>query len=147
MKHSQTHTSAEMDLWGRNLVMQLDLASQDLDHNIGERLRIARQRALQARPVPKQELRHNLAVYANGTLSGPPDEGLNPWRILVSALPLLALILGLVFIQNLQQDMAESNIASLDSALLLDDLPPDAYTDPGFVQYLKLQISQTQRHD
>ena len=36
----------------------------------------------------------------------------------------------------------ESDIASIDSALLLDELPPDAYTDPGFVQFLKLQLTQ-----
>jgi hypothetical protein len=41
--------------------------------------------------------------------------------------------------------LAETDIASLDSALLLDELPPDAYTDPGFVQFLKLQ--QDARHD
>jgi hypothetical protein len=92
-------------------------------------------------------MRHSLAVQANGTLSGLPDEGLNLWRILISALPLLALVSGLMFIQNLQQDLAETDIASLDSALLLDELPPDAYTDPGFVQFLKIQLHQNARHD
>ena len=147
MKNSPSHTSAEMDLWAQQLTSQLNVASLDLDHNIGERLRIARQRALQTRPITNRLLQGNLAVHANGTMSLPPDEGLNLWRIMVSALPLLALILGLMFIQNLQQDHAESTIASLDSALLLDDLPPDAYTDPGFVQYLKLQMAKTQRND
>ena len=28
--------------------------------------------------------------------------------------------------------------ADIDSALLADDLPPDAYTDPGFQEYLRL---------
>ena len=27
--------------------------------------------------------------------------------------------------------------AELDAALLTDDLPPAAYSDPGFLQYLK----------
>ena len=97
--------------------------------------------------MPQRLMRHSLAVQANGTLSGPPDEGLNLWRILASALPLLALVSGLMFIQTLQQDLAESDIASLDSALLLDELPPDAYTDPGFVQFLKIQLHQDTRHD
>jgi hypothetical protein len=150
MKNSQTSataTTADMDLWGRTLAAQLDVASQDLGHDIGERLRVARQMALKTRPMPQRLLRHSLAVQANGTLSGPPDEGLNLWRILVSALPLLALVSGLMFIQALQQDLAETDIASLDSALLLDELPPDAYTDPGFVQFLKIQLHQNARHD
>lgn len=148
MKNSQTSataTTADMDLWGRTLAAQLDVASQDLGHDIGERLRVARQMALKTRPMPQRLLRHSLALQANGMLSGPPDEGLNLWRILASALPLLALVSGLMFIQALQQDLAESDIASLDSALLLDELPPDAYTDPGFAQFLKLQ--QNARHD
>ncbi len=150
MKNSQTTataTTAEMDLWGRNLAAQLDVASQDLGHDIGERLRVARQMALKTRPMPQRLMRHSLAVQANGTLSGQPDEGLNLWRILASALPLLALVSGLMFIQTLQQDLAETDIASLDSALLLDELPPDAYTDPGFVQFLKIQLHQNARHD
>jgi hypothetical protein len=147
MKNSQTSTTADMDLWGRTLAAQLDVASQDLGHDIGERLRVARQMALKTRPMPQRLLRHSLALQANGTLSGQPDEGLNLWRILASALPLLALVSGLMFIQALQQDLAESDIASLDSALLLDELPPDAYTDPGFVQFLKIQLHQNARHD
>ena len=150
MKNSQTSTTAttaDMDLWGRTLAAQLNVASQDLGHDIGERLRVARQMALKSRPMPQRLMRHSLAAQANGTLSGPPDEGLNLWRILASALPLLALVSGLMFIQTLQQDLAESDIASLDSALLLDELPPDAYTDPGFVQFLKIQLHQDTRHD
>ena len=150
MKNSQTSstaTTADMDLWGRTLAAQLDVASQDLGHDIGERLRVARQMALKTRPMPQRLLRHSLALQANGTLSGQPDEDLSLWRILASALPLLALVSGLMFIQALQQDLAETDIASLDSALLLDELPPDAYTDPGFVQFLKIQLHQNARHD
>jgi hypothetical protein len=150
MKKSQTHTTAltaEMDLWGQTLASQLDIASRDLGHDIGERLRVARQTALKSRPMPQRLMRHSLAVQVNGTLSAQPDEGLNLWRILVSVLPLLALVTGLLVLQTLHQDMADSDIALLDSALLIDELPPDAYTDPGFVQFLKIQIHQNTRHD
>lgn len=150
MKKSQTHTTAltaEMDLWGQTLASQLDIASRDLGHDIGERLRVARQTALKSRPMPQRLMRHSLAVQVNGTLSAQPDEGLNLWRILVSVLPLLALVTGLLVLQTLHQDMADSDIALLDSALLIDELPPDAYTDPGFVQFMKIQIHQNTRHD
>jgi hypothetical protein len=150
MKNPQTSATvitADMDLLGRTLAAKLNVSSQDLGHDISERLRVARQLALNSRPMPQRLMRHSLAVQANGTLSGLPDEGLNLWRILISALPLLALVSGLMFIQALQQDLAETDIASLDSALLLDELPPDAYTDPGFVQFLKIQLHQNARHD
>ncbi len=152
MKNFQTNNTAEastteMDLLGRSLASHLNLASQDLGHDIGERLRVARQMALKSRPMPQRLMRHSLAVQANGTLSEQPEEGLNLWRILASALPLLALVSGLMFIQSLQQDLAESDIASLDSALLLDELPPNAYTDPGFVQFIKIKLHQDARND
>ena len=150
MKNSQTSApaiTADMDLWGQTLAAQLNLSAQDVGHDIGERLRVARQTALKSRPMPQRLMRHSLAVQANGTLSGLPDEGLNLWRILGSALPLLALVLGLMLIQSLQRDLAETDIATLDSALLLDELPPDAYTDPGFIQFMKIQLHLDARHD
>ncbi len=30
-----------------------------------------------------------------------------------------------------------NEVAEVDAALLTDDLPPSAYADPGFLQYLK----------
>jgi hypothetical protein len=146
MKTPITHP-ADMDLWGHNFTQQLDLATQNMGHDISERLRIARVRALESRPAPMRLMRYRTALQANGSISSPGDEGLNLWRILASALPLVALVMGLILVQAVQQELTESDIASIDSALLLDDLPPDAYTDPGFLQFLKVQLVQPGRHD
>jgi len=146
MKNPTTHT-ADMDLWGQNFTQQLDLATQNMGHDLSERLRIARVRALESRPAPIRLISYRSALQAHGSLSGPGDEGLNLWRILASALPLVALVMGLILVQAIQQELTESDIASIDSALLLDDLPPDAYTDPGFLQFLKVQLVQPSRHD
>jgi len=54
----------------------------------------------------------------------------------VSAVPLLALVAGLVFINTSLGDNSEE-VAEVDAALLTDDLPPSAYTDPGFLQFIK----------
>jgi hypothetical protein len=142
-----TADTADMDLWGHNFTQQLDLATQNMGHDISERLRIARVRALESRPAPMRLMRYRTALQTNGSLSSPGDEGLSLWRILASALPLVALVMGLVLVQAVQQELTESDIASIDSALLLDDLPPDAYTDPGFLQFLKVQLVQPGRHD
>ena len=59
---------------------------------------------------------------------------------LSSLLPLLALIAGLFAINHFQTDMRAKELAEIDSALLTDDLPPAAYADQGFGQFLKLQL-------
>ena len=144
MKYPETSIDLEMDRLGRQLSAKLSLATPDLGHDISERLRIARQRALQWQPlliVNQRQLA--TATQGNGTLAGQADEGLNAWSILASALPLLALVLGLLLIQSMQPDNADADIARIDAALLTDELPPDAYTDPGFVQFLKLQLLQS----
>ena len=56
---------------------------------------------------------------------------------MVSAVPLLALVVGLVVINMAQDERAANDVAEVDAALLTDDLPPAAYSDPGFVQFLK----------
>mgnify|MGYP002654808585 FL=1 len=139
------HTDA--NLWAQALTQHLDAASQDIGHDISERLRVARQRALATRPEPVRLLNYRSALQTNGSIHAGSDEGLNLWRFLVSALPLIGLVLGLVLVQAIQQELVESDLASVDSALLLDDLPPDAYTDPGFLQFLKVQLVQPSRHD
>jgi hypothetical protein len=60
------------------------------------------------------------------------EEGLSFWSRLASALPLIALAIGLVTINAIQNDEPRGGSAEVDAALLTDDLPPAAYADPGF---------------
>ena len=127
-----------LDRLGLTLAGMLSQASPELSHDLSERLRIARQQALAVR---KPEPAPNLQWVTNGgnslTLSGPPNEGLGLWSILGSAIPLLALLAGLVMVQTLDREKTVSELAEIDTALLVDDLPPDAYSDPGFIQFLR----------
>ncbi|CDS55063.1 Probable transmembrane protein [Polaromonas sp. CG9_12] len=52
-------------------------------------------------------------------------------------LPLIALVTGLLVINTFQSDNRTQELAEVDAALLTDDLPPAAFADPGFVQFLK----------
>ncbi|MBC7727039.1 MAG: DUF3619 family protein, partial [Microbacteriaceae bacterium] len=36
-----------------------------------------------------------------------------------------------------QNDHRASEVAEVDAAILTDDLPPSAYADPGFAQFLR----------
>ncbi|MCX7261854.1 MAG: DUF3619 family protein [Burkholderiales bacterium] len=74
---------------------------------------------------------------ALSTSIGNLDEGLNLWSRLASALPLIALLFGLATIHIFQNEFRANEIAQLDVELLTDDLPPNAYTDPGFLIFLK----------
>ena len=142
MKNTNPTTSQDIDRRGQYFSNQLTLATSDLSHDISERLRVARQLALaQRKPVLLSRLSKVAHLNNNGTLTGPTDEGLNLLNILASALPILALVFGLMAIQWVQQDSIISEIAATDSALLTDELPPDAYTDAGFSQFLKLGLS------
>lgn len=148
MKNQMTPTEQDVDRWGQYFSGQLNLATPGLPHDITERLRVARQLALaQRKPLMQSRLAKNAHVNNNGSLTAPADEGLNLWSILASALPLLALVVGLMTIQWVQQDNVTSEIAAIDSALLTDELPPDAYTDAGFAQFLKQGLGTSASHD
>jgi hypothetical protein len=56
---------------------------------------------------------------------------------IASVLPAIALVAGLVMIQRLQDNASIATAAEVDAALLSDDLPPAAYSDAGFAEYLK----------
>ncbi|MFM1926086.1 MAG: hypothetical protein RIT44_1892 [Pseudomonadota bacterium] len=148
MKIQNLQSEQYMDRLGRLLSNQLTLATPELPHDISERLRIARQSALaQRKPLVLTRLNAATQANANGSLTAPSDEGLNLWSILASALPLLVLLAGLVTIQWVQQDNRTAELAATDAALLTDELPPDAYTDPGFAQFLKKGLTGSPSHD
>jgi hypothetical protein len=58
------------------------------------------------------------------------------WR-LAAALPVLALVAGLWGIQKYYQHEQVQAATDVDMALLTDELPPSAYADPGFEEYLR----------
>lgn len=139
---SVTANLSAQDRYGRQLAAYLDASAQQLPHDISERLRVARQQALSK--YREVQVRETASVSLGGgvaALGGGEDErGL--WPRLVSLIPLLALIAGLVAIQMAGTEQIAEELAELDAAILTDDLPPDAYSDPGFAQFLKVRIDQ-----
>ncbi len=138
-----TQIANSQDEFGLRIAAQLNSASLELPHDISERLRAARTRAVAARLKPQIQLQMSPAVIQqNGTaLLNFGDEGLNIWSRLASLLPLIALVAGLALIQNFMDDDRTNELAEVDSALLIDDLPPAAYADPGFLQFLKNPVA------
>lgn len=127
------------DQYGRRLAARLDAAADDLPRDVGERLRAARMQALARRKAEPLAVR-TVSVSGNGqAVLGGGDGGPSLWHRLASALPLIVLVVGLVTIHIVQNERRAKELAEVDAALLTDDLPPAAYTDPGFVQFLKSQ--------
>lgn len=108
--------------------------AQTLPPGVDERLRFAREQALEraraARATSVQGIGGGVAVLGR---FGPW------WPRLGALLPVLVLALGgfLLLEQGQREDVAVA--AEIDAALLADDLPPQAYADPGFVAFLKLR--------
>lgn len=143
---------------GLRISAHLERGAQQLPHDITERLRIARQQA-----VAQVKLRHAEAVQIQaapaavqtglrlaGSISGwssalartkghgrqlddaPVGWG---WRM-ASFLPVVALVGGLWGIHTWYKHEQAVAAADVDIALLADELPPSAYSDPGFEEFL-----------
>jgi len=120
------------DRFGRAVAARLSQGQAAVHADIGERLRVARQQAVASRKIEATPLivssRSGQATLAGASLW---------WARGASVLPLLALVVGLVTISQWQADDRADAIAEVDAALLTDELPTDAYTDPGFRQFLQ----------
>jgi|RhisoiCoNPM_1038542.scaffolds.fasta_scaffold00065_2 hypothetical protein len=110
---------------------RLSERSDELPHDIGERLRFAREQALARARVARE------AASSAARSGGAAVLGGGWWPRLAAALPVLALAAALVLVQTDQQDEQLRAAVETDAALLADDLPPSAYTDPGFAEFLK----------
>jgi len=129
---TSTSSTAE-DQFGQRVIARLSAGNRELPHDIGERLRVARAQAVAARKLPPQLRTATVAVQSSHTLT----MGGSWWTRIGSVVPLIALVAGLIAISAMQEDDRASELAEVDSALLTGDLPPAAYTDPGFAQFLK----------
>ncbi len=142
---------AEMaaDRIARQITARLSDGEALLSYDITERLRASRERALAER---RRELRaaplqaaHATQAQGGTMTMGSGDEGGTWWRTLISAIPVLALIAGLVVVNVKTDQVGLTEVTEVDTALLTDDLPPAAYADPGFIQYLKTSATSTER--
>lgn len=119
----------------------------NLPHDVSERLRFSREKALESARLSVSPARVAAAglrrIQGKGALTwGSGAGGLSGrqrgwWLRLAAVLPLAALLAGLVLIQDMHVDSQISAAAEVDSELLADELPPTAYADPGFVEFLK----------
>jgi len=128
------------DAFGQAIAARLSEGADAVPHEIAERLKAARAQAVARRKIanfvlPAASANLNAGNEAVLQLGGDGD-GEGWWERLASAVPLIALVVGLVCIGILQDDKRANELAEVDAELLIDELPPQAYADPGFVHYL-----------
>jgi len=153
------------------LSARLEEGAQSVPHDITERLRVAREQALRAAregrvaalapataPVPVSVAglqpagANGLAGWSESQHARAHDHGRQldesptswGWR-LASALPVIALVAGLWGIQQYYKREQVQAATDVDMALLTDDLPPAAYADPGFAEFLRSDTGPTVR--
>ena len=141
---SQHQAEILRDRYGLKVAAHLSRAAAALPHEVEERLRVLRQQAVAKRrianPAPS-----GYAMGAGVSASlGLGDEGLSWWGRIASGLPLIALVIGLITINMVQNDRVANELAVVDAALLVDDLPPAAYADPGFAQFIRVNRVEAQ---
>jgi len=152
------HDEYAAEQFARKVTVHLGMSAEQLPYIVKERLRASRVQALLLRKRSSAPLRNVqtetdasiVGIYSDGTLAlGGHTDGSDAdttplWiRRLLTALPLIALIGALAFISAEQDNRATVEVADVDAALLTSELPPTAYTDPGFEQYLQSTVSDT----
>lgn len=147
--------SAELETritrFGLKVAAGLTEHSAGLPHDVTARLRFAREQALQragqarAARSPAQAavtsgvtLGSTLALDGGGGSGRDGDgRGRNSWPKWGSLVPVALLLAGLLLAQRGQLSQQLVAAAEVDTALLSDHLPPAAFGDPGFAEFLR----------
>ena len=138
-KHYQTpqvddNQELQVALLTRDL---LNEGAAELPAHIKNRLENARKLAVAAKLEERKPFwSHNWVREGFKNSSSTGSDWRNRAWGAFGAAPIFALAFGIVLISNWQQDERILDIAKVDSAILVDVVPPHAYKDDGFVRYL-----------
>lgn len=140
MKHNQSMNQRDAIYLatGKRISGRLDESLNALPHDVLERLKSARSLAVQARKKTHAHTQTSIVHAGRSAAMHLGWRGREGWNPLFSFFALLALMVGLVSISVIQEELNTQELADVDTELLTDDLPPSAYTDPGFAQYLRM---------
>ncbi len=120
-------TPNEERIMGLKVRQLLDSGAHSVDDSIAERLRAAREHALDHQRVGVARLR---LTGTGGTLSIHAFS-----RSARAFAAVAALCMGMAFTYYWNELETADENAEVDSALLADELPIDAYTDQGFTAW------------
>lgn len=119
-----------------NKVRQVLNQGLRVDARVAERLKAAREAALERqRPEPASAL-----AWADNVVG----RRLGGWSrvVLYVVAPLAFLLVGVAGAYKWQQNRTIAELEEIDTQLLTDDLPIDAYLDRGFQNWLKKRAAE-----
>ncbi len=123
---------------GMRIAAMLTERTAASDHVVSERLRVAREQALTMARARRLQAQSVPAIaQMGGSLALQGRHGPTWQQRMGFALPLLVLVVGMFAIDEWHESAQIQAAVEVDSALLSDALPPDAYRDPGFLEFLK----------
>lgn len=138
-----THINDDNPLLARltgRIASAMSEQTTSLPYDVNERLRFAREKAMAGARQARQALQSApagwlVAVSPRGEFalrSAAPW-----WQRALSVVPLVVLVSGLMAIDQWSVRERVLATADVDSVLLADDLPPAAYMDPGFAEFIR----------
>jgi Protein of unknown function (DUF3619) len=135
MKNQQLPHST--DALGALIAKRLDDSTEKLPFRVSQRLANSRRAAIAAIPVRNLQTAVSVSTQSAGaSLSLGRFSGWT-WKALGFGLPALVLAAGLVFISNYSDDQEADEQASIDAAVLTDDVPISTYVDRGFGVHIR----------
>lgn len=135
---TRKNTDVLQERFALRTVSHLAAGTTDLPHDITERLRAARFQAVAARKIAKMQSVAQISIQGqSAALTWGGEERSRRWSRFAALIPLALLVAGLLLINIIQSDNRAQELADVDVALLTDALPPAAFSDPGFIQFLK----------
>jgi hypothetical protein len=116
----------------------LSASFDSLPHDVSERLRFAREQAMSHARLTRRAAPAGFTVLGVSVRGAAVLGGWAPWwQRVASVLPLVVLAAGLMAIDNRAVREQVVAAADFDAQLLADDLPPAAYSDPGFAEFIR----------
>ena len=124
----------QLDRLGAALAQRLDDSMVSPD--IAARLRVAREQAVavaqaqRVKPSERPSWLHRIKIQLNGSAS-------HCWNIAAVTTGAVAFAVSFFVVQGINQAKQTSELAEVDTELLTDDLPIEAYSDPAFMRFLR----------
>lgn len=124
------------DKFGKLVAINLDQGLGEISPKAKLRLEKSRELAL-SKKKPEKAFAWASSAKLAGQAGGSSGSHGKWFRSASLIAPMIALTIGLLAISQWQQDARIDDIADVDTALLSDEVPPDAYADNGFWVFLK----------
>jgi len=131
--HTMTSTETAVDQAGQAIARPLSAQTGALPPEVSARLESARFQALASARAAREASKVSIDASGQAVLNGGPQ---GRKRLGAAWLPILVLVVGLLVLAQGQWLQQVFGLGEVDTALLKDQLPPNAYGDPGFNEYL-----------